>query len=161
MNVNKHALRKVLLFLFSTTLALVMGEVILQLVLRSIHNRGYFFWPPGINVVFKPSSDIMPGISGDAAFKTNSNGIRGDELGQQHAYRIMTIGASTTLGFYLDQSETWPQLLQENLNRNTRNQQVWVGNCGVSGLNTNHHVVAMQHFPFKEQKIDTVIFLTG
>jgi len=138
-----------------------MCEVVLQIVLRSIHNRGYFFWPPNIKVVFQPSSDIMPGISGDSEFRTNSSGIRGDELTPQHAYRIMAIGGSTTLCLYLDQSETWTYLLQENLNRKSRNQQVWVGNCGLSGMNANHHVVALQYLALRELKIDTVILLTG
>ncbi|MCI0665305.1 MAG: GDSL-type esterase/lipase family protein [Acidobacteria bacterium] len=103
----------------------------------------------------------MPGISGDSVFSTNSNGIRGDELTSQHSYRIMAIGGSTTLCLYLDQSETWTSLLQENLNRHNSNHQVWVGNGGLSGMNANHHVVALQHLPLKELKVDTVIVLTG
>src|SRR5262245_20330151 len=158
---QKRVFRRILLFCISTTMAILLCEVVLQFVLHSIQNKGHFFWPPNVKVVFHPSSDIMPGISGDSEFSTNSNGVRGDELTPQHAYRIMAIGGSTTLCLYLDQSETWTALLQENLNRHNGNHQDWVGNAGLSGLNANHHVVALQHLPLKELKIDTVIVLTG
>jgi lysophospholipase L1-like esterase len=161
LRLKNNIIRRLLLFGFSTTITLILCEVALQFVLHSIHKRGYYFWPPDIKVVFHPSSDIMPGISGDSVFRTNSNGIRGDDFAPQNAYRIMAIGGSTTLCLYLDQSETWTQLLQENLNRNTRSQKFWVGNCGVSGMNANHHVLALQHLPLRDLKIDTVILLTG
>jgi lysophospholipase L1-like esterase len=103
----------------------------------------------------------MPGVSGDSEFITNSIGVRGDEIAPQHAYRILAIGGSTTLCGYLDQSEMWPHLLQETLNRSNPNKETWVGNGGVSGLTTRHHLVALQHLPLKELKIDAVILLTG
>jgi lysophospholipase L1-like esterase len=130
-------------------------------MLRSIHNKGYYIWPPHLKTVFNPSSDIMPGVSGDSEFITNSQGVRGDELTSQHTYRILAIGGSTTICGYLDQSETWPHLLQESLNRNARNRQVWVGNGGVSGSTTRHHLMAVQYLPLKELKIDAVILLAG
>lgn len=152
---------KFLLFSISTALALLVCEVVLQFVIRSIHTKGYYLWPPNIKAVFKPSPDIMPGVSGNAELKTSSLGIRGDELTPQHTHRILAIGGSTTICGYLDQSETWTSLLQETLNRNAQKQCVWVGNGGMSGLNTNHHVMAVQYLPLRELKIDTVIILTG
>lgn len=150
-----------MLFCFSTAVALLLCEAVLQFALRSIHNKGYYLWPPNLKAVFKPSPDVMPGISGDSEFRTNSHGIRGDELSSQHTYRILAIGGSTTMCGYLDQSETWTNLLQEILNRNTGNQQVWAGNGGLSGATTNHHLTALQYLPLRELKIDTVVLLIG
>ncbi len=158
---QKQYLPKILLFCISTALALLLCEGVLQFVLRSIHSKGYYIWPPKLKAVFKPTPEIMPGVSGDAEFRTNSLGIRGDELAPQHTRRILAIGGSTTITEYLDQSETWTSLLQEMLNRNTRKQRVWVGNGGVNGLNSNHHLMAVQYLPLRELKIDTVIILTG
>jgi lysophospholipase L1-like esterase len=158
---QKQGLQKVLLFCFSLVVAFALCEGALQLVLRSIQGAGHYIWPPHIKTVFKPSPDVMPGVSGDSEFITNSQGLRGDELAAQHTYRILAVGGSTTICGYLDQSETWPQLLQETLNRHMRNQEVWVGNGGVSGLTTRHHLVALQYLPLKELKIDAVILLAG
>ena len=73
----------------------------------------------------------------------------------------LAIGGSTTICGYLDQSETWTHLLQEILNRNTKRQQVWVGNGGLSGASTSHHLIALQYLPLRQLKIDTVILLIG
>ncbi len=158
---QKQRLSKLLLFCFSLVVAFALCEGALQLVLRSIQSTGYYIWPPRIKTVFKPSPDVMPGVSGDSEFIINSQGVRGDELAPQHTYRILAVGGSTTICGYLDQSETWPQLLQETLNRNMRNREVWVGNGGVSGTTTRHHLMALQHIPLKEMKIDAIILLMG
>ncbi|MFC1823874.1 SGNH/GDSL hydrolase family protein [Thermodesulfobacteriota bacterium] len=73
----------------------------------------------------------------------------------------MALGGSTTECLYLDQSETWTSLLQETLNGATQNQSVWVGNAGMSGRTTRHHLMAFQYMPFGEFKIDAVILLIG
>lgn len=158
---QKQGGSKILLFGLSMATTLALCEIALEVVNYSVHKKGYFFFPPHLKTVFKPSSEIMPGISGDSEFRINSDGIRGDEITPQHSYRILAVGGSTTMCGYLDQSETWAQLLQESLNRNIGTGQVWVGNGGVSGLATNHHVVALRNLPLRELKIDTVILLPG
>jgi len=158
---QKQGISKMLLFCLSMATTLALCEIALEVVNYSIHHKGYFFFAPHLKAVFKPTSEIMPGISGDSEFRINSDGIRGDEITPQHSYRILAVGGSATMCGYLDQSETWAQLLQESLNRNTGTGQVWVGNGGVSGLATNHHVVALRYLPLRELKIDTVILLTG
>ena len=152
---------RILLFCSSAAVALLLCEVALQFVLHSIHSKGYYFMPPNHKTVFRPHSGIMPGISGDSEFETNSNGIRGGEFTPQDTYRILAIGGSTTQCLYLDQPKTWTHLLQETLNRNTQNQKVWVGNGGVSGITTRHHLIAMQYLPLREMKINAVILMVG
>src|SRR5215467_5721639 len=159
LQISKRSWQKILLFCFSMVFALLLGESALQFALNSIYNKGYYLMPPHHKVVFRPRPGIMPGVSGDSNFTTNSNGIRGDEFTAQDTYRIMAIGGSTTECSYLDQPETWTQLLLETLNRNTRNQKIWVGNCGLSGTTTRHHLVAMQYLPLREMKINAVILL--
>ncbi len=156
---QKQSLLKFLLIGFSLVITLVLCEVTLKLWQGSIQSNGYYFWPPRMNAMFKPTPEIMPGISGDSRFLTNSQGIRGDELTPQHTQRILAIGASTTQCISLDQTEMWTALLQNSLNSNP--PHVWVGNAGVSGLTSRHHLVAMQRVPFKELKVDTVIMLLG
>jgi len=159
--ISKRSWQKILLFCFSVVFALLLGESALQFAINSIQNKGYYFMPPRHKAVFRPQPSIMPGVSGDSNFYTNSNGVRGDEFTAQDTYRILAIGGSTTECSYLDQPETWTNLLQETLNRNTRNQKVWVGNAGLSGTTTRHHLVAMQYLPVREMKINAVILLIG
>ena len=51
-------------------------------------------------------------------------------------YRILTLGGSSTECLVLDQTEAWPQLLQDRLNE-TNKYQVWVGNAGQSGTHNS------------------------
>lgn len=115
LQISKQSWQKILLLCFSVAFALLLGESALQFALYSIHNKGYYFMPPRHKAVFRPQPSIMPGISGDSNFYTNSNGVRGDEFTDQDTYRIMAIGGSTTECAYLDQPETWTHLLQESL----------------------------------------------
>jgi hypothetical protein len=153
--------QRLLLSCVSAVISLLLCGAALQFALPSMRSKGYYLMPPNHRTVFRPHPGIMPGISGDSNFVTNSNGIRGDEFTAQDAYRILAVGGSTTECSYLDQPETWTHLLQETLNRNTRNQKVWVGNGGLSGTTTRHHLVAMQYLPLREMKINAVILLIG
>ena len=148
---------KVLLACCATAVALLVGETVLRFTLRS----HYYVWPPRIHRVFKPYQDVMPGISGASEFATNSQGVRGDELLPAHSYRILAIGGSTTECLYLDQHESWPYLLQQTLSAGAQDRQVWVGNVGMSGRTTRHHITAMQYLPLNAMKIDVVVLLIG
>ena len=151
---------KFLLVGLSVFVAFGIGEIALRIIFP--FPQQYCVWRPNINMVFHPESSIMPGIYNESRFMTNSMGVRGDEFPENDFYKILTIGGSTTECFYLDQEESWPQLLQRNLNEHSR-KPVWVGNCGKSGLNTNHHLTELTHLlpqlPYKDLNI--VIMLVG
>ena len=143
---QKERFLTILLFCCSVVGILLLCEAVLQILLPSSYSNGYYIWPPHLRKVFRPYQDVMPGISGESEFIVNSHGVRGDELTPQHTYRILAIGGSTTECKYLDQSETWAYLLQETINENT-NHSVWVGNAGMSGTTTRHHLTVLQFYP--------------
>ncbi len=145
------------LIFFSTLIALIGCEIIL----RQTFLQNYYLRPPHFSTVFKPNHQIMPGIIGPSEFVTNSKGIRGDELTPAHTYRILAIGGSTTECLYLDQAETWTQLLQDSLNKSAFNGKLWIGNAGVSGHNTRHHLTAMQYLPLEKMRIDAILVMAG
>jgi lysophospholipase L1-like esterase len=134
-----------------------------ELVLRGIFpfKKEYYIWPPHLQRIFNPSPAIMPGIKGESRFIINSMGIRGDEISPRHTYRILAVGGSTTECLYLDQAETWTQLLQQKLNENTRTGRVWVGNAGKGGLNTREHILQLRYLFSKFSDLDAVIVLAG
>jgi lysophospholipase L1-like esterase len=158
---QKRYLKNVLLLIVSAIVAILLCEAILQFILPSSHNNGYYIRPPHLKRVLKPTQDVMPGISGESKFITNSIGIRGDEIEPHHAYRILAIGGSTTECLYLNQSETWPHLLQTELRKKSQRQNVWVGNAGMSGKTTRNYLTAIKYLPIQQLKIDVVVFLIG
>ncbi len=156
LRIRKQYLFGVLLFCSLILTSLLLGEIVLRFALPV----SYYIWTPHLEVVLKPDHDIMPGISGQSRFAINSTGFRGDELSPSHTNRILAIGGSTTECFYLDQSETWPYLLQKKLTENT-SHNVWVGNAGISGRTSRNHLTAMQYLPLSEMRIETIILLMG
>ena len=138
-----------------------MTLLVSETVLRLVYPIGYSIFAPHLNTIFKPIPNVMPGVSGESQFITNSQGIRGDELTSAQTYRILAIGGSTTLCDYLDQFEAWPFLIQNTLNNSAGHHHSWVGNAGKSGKTTRHHIMAMKYLPLKEMKIDAVVLLIG
>jgi lysophospholipase L1-like esterase len=146
-----------LLLLLSLALCVLAAEGVLRLLKPS----GYFIWPPALSRVFLPAPGVMPGVSGESRFQANSLGLRANELSDLDRFRILTLGGSTTECLYLDQTETWPQLLQDALNGKGKGPRAWVGNAGMSARNSRHHVAAMRHLPLQDMKIDAVVLLAG
>lgn len=161
-NIFRHfdkAFKKIGLLILSIIFSLLIGEIILRTLYP--FSIEYYVWPPCLHKVFKPIPNIMPGIYGDSRFITNSKGIRGNELSHRQSYRILAIGGSTTECLYLDQTETWPYLLENILNENLPNGKIWVGNVGRSALTTRHHILEMKYLLPQYPKIDTIIMLVG
>lgn len=150
-----------LLIAVSTGVGVLLAELVLRRGLRSVQQQGYYIWPPNYTRVFRPTPAIMPGVSGLSEFRTNAQGTRGDHLGAYHSYRILALGGSTTICDYLDQTEAWPQLVQDELNGHRRDGPVWVANGGMSGLTTRHHLVALEHLPLGHLRFDALVLLLG
>ena len=146
-----------LLLICSFTIALLIAEVALRLGSHS----GYYVWPQNQKVVLQPAPGVLPGITGDSLFLTNEAGMRGRSLSARYSYRILAVGGSTTECLYLDQSETWPHLLQETLNKEQQDPQVWVGNVGKSGLNTRHHIIQIEKLLDQYPSVDLVTLMVG
>jgi hypothetical protein len=116
--------------------------------------------PPGVKVTYMDPK-VTSGVSGIKKFSINPLGLRGTmppPVGS--AYRILAVGASTTICANLDDSEAWPQLVMDYVNASIKPRRVWVGNSAIPGLNTVHHLVLMQWLP-GALPVNMVIFLTG
>ncbi|MDY6965805.1 MAG: SGNH/GDSL hydrolase family protein [Halobacteriota archaeon] len=105
----------------------------------------------------------MPGIEGKSSFIINSAGIRGEDfsVAEDNTYRILTIGGSTTECLYLDQTEAWPYLLGEYLNKTADGRDVKVGNAARSGKNSRHHIMHVKYLLTEYPDIDAIIILVG
>jgi lysophospholipase L1-like esterase len=146
-----------ILLLFSSILISIL---ISEILLRIISPNQYFIWPPDLKQYFLPDSAVFAGIKDTSFFKINSSGFRGNEKKDSNLIHIVTIGGSTTECLYLDQSETWPALLEKFLNESF-NEKFQIFNGGRSGLNSNHHLLQIQKLLEEDNWIDVIIVLEG
>lgn len=146
-------------FALTTAVALALAEVLARQVFPAAAAR--YVWPPGLERTFEPQPEIMPGISGPSLFRISSVGLRGDEPPRGLAFRIVTVGGSTTECLFLDQDEAWPQLLQYRLDPGLAASQVWVGNAGASGHRTREHVLQIEELVRSEPRPDVIVLLAG
>lgn len=162
MNKLKGLLVNLLLFLIAVGIGIGISEFLCRKNFSNIrYTVDYALFEPSLRVVFKPREDILPGVSGNSNFITNSFGMRGDELLDKQKVRILAIGGSTTESMYIDQEKSWPYSLQKKLNSESGLKNVWVGNAGKSGLNSRDHIVATKILLDQLPKIDLILVLSG
>lgn len=158
---HRERIYKLAALLIGILIAILISEAILCVVYPPSNH--YYVWTPNLNTTFNPLPGAMPGIEGESRFIINSVGIRGEEFhsASNQEYRILTIGGSTTECLYLDQTEAWPYILEEYLNKTADGRDVWVGNVGKSGMNTRDHIMHMKYLLPEYPEIDTIIILVG
>lgn len=146
------------LLISSLLVAILIGEISLRLYLPS--PKRYYLEQPHLHRIYDPDPQITPGISDLSDYRTNSQGFRSDEFSAE-AYQILAIGGSTTVETLLDQTETWPQLLQETLNHNNKDLNVWVGNAGRRGRTTRENLLHVKYLLPQYPQVKTIILLLG
>jgi len=149
-----------------TNAALLIGSVLVALVvaeiaLHALAPKKYFTWQPNLRVTFTPSPEIMPGVSGPSHFQINADGLRGEPIPAGSAYRVLTVGGSTTECLYLDEAKTWPRQLQDRLSARGATNRAWVGNLGKSGLTSRNHVLQLERQLPDCPKLAAVVMLVG
>jgi lysophospholipase L1-like esterase len=151
-----------LLSFYSVVVALLLAEAAIRLT-GLVPTRNV---PQGLlsnpgKYLLRTDPAVMPGVSGLKTVTVNAIGFRGSLPPQGHiTYKIVAIGGSTTIDTSLDDSETWPQLLENGMNASQSTISVWVGNAGINGANTVNHLVLTQWLPGVVQS-NMWIFLTG
>jgi lysophospholipase L1-like esterase len=129
-----------LLFLGVSAILIVMLEVTaawLEPALRPgapFHTRGVLR-----QEIFYPDPVALPGIEGATRYTTLDSGVRAMRPPAADDFQLLCLGGSTTECVYLDDSETWPALLERAL-RSGPGRPVWVGNVGISGFDTREHL---------------------
>jgi lysophospholipase L1-like esterase len=147
---------RLILSLTSTLLSLAVAEV----ALRTALDGPSLIRDPALRFVLHPDPRFVPGVSGPALVEAGPEGLRGDPAPDGGAYRVVTLGGSTTECVVLDAAETWPALLETGL-RSALDRPVWVGNGGMSGVRSRHHVLQMQALLEQLPDLDAVVALVG
>jgi len=132
-----------------------------EIYIRSRAFNGYCVWPQNMDQMLNPKTDVLSGVYGKARFSTNKYGLRGRNLSIRDDYRIVAIGGSTTECVFLDDSETWPHLLETYLGDRLKSTKVWVGNAGKSGITTENYIEVMEKVLPQLPSVDAVVLLVG
>ena len=151
-------LSRALLLLLLVGGSLLATEAILRW--KSPPHDGYSLYPPDLDYVFDPAPGVMPGISEPSRFRSNSDGLRADELSDDDRARVLCIGGSTTACIFLDQDETWTAILQRLLGERS-GLATWVGNAGKDGMTSRDHVVQLETILPRVPDVDLVLVLAG
>ena len=146
------------IYALSALLALAAAEAVLRA--RAPRRDGYWIFPPGLRATVRTNAATQPGIEGEARFHVNSRGLRGDEPRAGAAYRILVLGGSATECLFLDQTEAWPQRVQERLAKR-EGPRVWVGNAGRSGMTSRDHRFQAELLLRQEPEIDALVIMAG
>jgi hypothetical protein len=123
---------------------------------------GYLTLPANLDYRLEVDGDGMPGFTGVQNISTDALGFRTtkkiDYQNKGNAYRVFTIGGSTTEEIYTDDQKTWSALLEGHLAK-TLGKEVEVINTGFAGLRAPHHYKTLEHI--LRYKPDAAIFLMG
>lgn len=130
-------------------------------VLRLRAHKDPLIRPPGEFYRLKVDLNVFPGASPFVHFTVNSLGLRGPAWpADNRAYKIVTVGGSTTENDFLDDGAEWPHLVMEEMNRAPEKRPVWVGNAGINGQTAVDHVILLRTLPLFT-KVDAVLVLVG
>ncbi len=143
------------------TLGSLVGLGLAEAISRWLLPDAYYVWRPGYSRVFHPDPEIIHGFEGSSTVTINSLGIRGDPFAESQRYRLLAVGGSTTIGGYLDDSETWAHGVQRGLEASFGPGTAWVGNVGRPGHTTVQHALQVEKLTRQHPEIDAVILLIG
>jgi len=143
--------------LFTAVLLLVPVEMVLRARARS---TPYRVLAANARAEFQPGPGLMPGIEGVSVYSTTADGIRGRSYREDNPVNVLAIGGSTTECLYLDDAETWPALLEDELSRGHPERPVWVGNIGVSGHGAVEHIHHVRYY-VSQLRVDAIVVMLG
>ncbi len=154
----------------SIAAALVLSVILAEIACRLWFRYGapVYIWPPFYHVEMDMDSKVLPRLTKHARFQTNSLGARGDEPPPPRGktFQILMSGGSGVECFALDQTENWPHLVQEFLNRPENRgalgvDRVHVSNLGKSGLTTDALCYAFPRVLPRFGPLDVLTIMVG
>lgn len=153
----KHVTFGTVVMAVSLLLALTAGELVFRRILPDqIFNPRF-----GLRPYCRYDLQIdLPGISSGGVLSTNRWGLRGEDppADWNDYLTLITVGGSTTADYYLDDSKTWSNVVQNELR--SVNQMVWVGNAGIPRHSADTHALFVQEV-LSQIKPDVALFLVG
>jgi hypothetical protein len=130
--------------------------------------REYAVWQPGSRLHMHLEPGVIPSQGPFVRFEINRDGERGDDPSEDAAgtYRVITAGGSAVECYFLDQPQSWPEVLKRELARPERlaklgARRVHVGNLGKSLIGTEFIDQIFERVFPRYEKLDCVVFMVG
>jgi lysophospholipase L1-like esterase len=124
------------------------------------YGRGHYPWKPYTAARMSPKSEYLPGTSAPTLFSVNYRGLRGGDPAQTD-FLILVLGGSTTEGFYLDDSDTYPQIMVDIVNAKGTLGKVVASNAAKAGLRLRHNYLQAKELLPELKRTKLVLILTG
>lgn len=102
----------------------------------------------------------LRGVDRTIIHTKNSLGLRGSQPPKDFnsALTIVAVGGSTTEGFYLSDTKTWPELLEKKLKKDF--PSIWINNAGFDGQSSWGHLIFVKDY-LSKLKPKVAIFYCG
>lgn len=144
----------------------VLAELGTRLWLRI--TARYWILSPGMHMVLQVDRETLPALDPEVHIRVNADGERGDELPEDWSdtYRALVVGGSAAECYLLDQSNNWPQVVQDTLNdgggaETLGAQRVHVGNVSRSLVACESLVRMLEKTLHRYERLDLVILMVG
>lgn len=153
-----------------TAATLAAGFVLAELATRAwlaLFGRAYV-WAPFARVRMNLDREVLPTLEPVVEHRINADGERGDPVqpDDENLFRVLVVGGSAAECWFLDQSSSWPNVLQEALRRPENLarlgvKRVHVGNIGRSLVTTRHVDAILERVLPRYGKLDAIVFMIG
>jgi hypothetical protein len=150
--------------------ALVFMGLSAELVARRVLRRRtpYAVWSPGMRLEIRQDPRLFPEVEPRVRFEVNVDGERGSEapVHEPGLFRVLTAGGSSVECYALDQASSWPDRLEQILNRPEALAQigagrVHVGNIGHSGVGAAELEMILERVLPKYERLDAILVMVS
>ncbi len=147
--------------LIALTISLIISIAATEVILRFVSpHEAYFCSIPNVELERKNKFHKFFNIDSSYHYSVNELGYRSPSLFSKDRFGILAVGGSTTDCIGLADSETWPWILEEQLNASLE-KQFTVGNIGVPAFNSFHHILQVERIVPQFENIKMVVMLVG
>ncbi|HYC76748.1 MAG TPA: hypothetical protein VEI02_03875 [Planctomycetota bacterium] len=148
---------------------LLAAYVVAELLARAaIRRGGWYVWAPGSRLHMHLEPGVIPSQGPFVRFEINRDGERGDDppADPDAAYRVLVAGGSAVECYFLDQPQSWPEVLKRELSKPERlaklgRPAVHVGNVGRSLIGTEFIDLIFERIFPRYRRLDCVVFMVG
>jgi len=123
----------------------------------------YQVWPAEMRQEIRLARDVFPELEPRVRFDINSDGERGAEVPRDtdRLFRVLATGGSAVECFALDQSSSWPVVLERRLNESGSLGRVHVGNIGHSGVGAAELDRILERVLPQYPRVDLILIMVG
>lgn len=156
--------------LLAIAIGLPLLVALMELLARWLVRQrgGYYVWEPHRRVRMEVDRDTLPSLQPVVHHEYNRDGERGDQTPRSwdDTHRVLVAGGSAAEGYFLDQPDTWPAVVQELLSRPAHLEKlgasaVHVGSIARSLASCEYIGLMFERVLPRYPRLDLVLLMVG